>query len=84
MDNQPKTETDFKIAHPQEWLANERSMRKFLTAKRWIELLIVLVFATLLFALSTCHLIEGETVAAILGAMVGYCFEHWREKGKQI
>lgn len=82
--NEQNTETDFKIQQPDQWLANEKSMRSYLTGKRLMEVIIVTIFSILLFALGYYHLIEGETIAAILGAMVGYCFEHWREKGKQI
>lgn len=79
-----KQDADVKKAIPKEWLRNERSHRQYLNGKRFLELILALAFCVLLFICAWHHLIEGETVAAILGVMAGYFFEHWREKGKQI
>lgn len=79
-----RTDNDFRIERPDQWLTNELDMRSYLRHKRRFEFLLVLVFCVLIFFLGYFCLIQGETIAAILGALVGYCFEHWRDKGKQI
>lgn len=84
MDDSPKTEVDFKIAHPAEWLKSELDMRAYLRFKLVIELLLVAVVCGTLFLMAYHKIIMGETVAAIMGALVAYCFEHWREKGKKV
>jgi len=75
-----KTENDFKCQHPDQWLTNEVNFRKYLNRKQLIELGSVVIFCVLIFMLGYSRLIGGETIAALLGAFIGYCFEHWRKK----
>lgn len=75
-----KTEWDFRTERPDQWLKNEINHRKMVINKQILEIMLVALFGVLIFSLSYFKLIQGETIAAILGTMVGYCFEHWRNK----
>ncbi|HMG84067.1 MAG TPA: hypothetical protein VK559_13590 [Ferruginibacter sp.] len=81
--DRPKTEIDFKITHPEIWHKEQKSLRSYVKFRRITDIATVLIFFAMIFSLGFFKIIGGETVAALLGAMVGYCFEYWREKAKQ-
>jgi hypothetical protein len=84
MNDREPTDNDFRLAHPDQWLKSEMDMRSYLRHKRIVETVgMIAVLAAILVA-GFYHLIEGETIAALFGALVAYCFEHWRDKGKQV
>ena len=79
-DERPPNDNDFRIAHPKEANEFERGHRRFTLWKKFFELLLVVMICAFLFILRYFEFIGNETVAALVGALIGYCFEYWRYK----
>ncbi len=64
------------------WLANEKSMRRYLSHKYWVETTIVLVSFTAIIVSAWQGYIDKNTTGALLGVAVGYGLKGFRKLHK--
>jgi hypothetical protein len=78
MDTESKTDND--VAFKQIEFNDQISLRGYLIRKQILEIVSMILFLIAVgWAAYNC-IIHGETVATLLGAFLGFCFEHWRTK----
>ena len=75
-----KTEWDYKTETDPGWLKNEANRASYVLKRKWTEIAFVVIFCAIVFVFGHYKYIQGETVAAILGAVLGFCIEQWKHK----
>ena len=78
MADEPNENTEDKYSD--NWLENEKNGRKFFLRKALVECCFVILIIVAICWLSYNKIIGGETVAALLGGIIGYTLEYWRKK----
>lgn len=73
-------DNDFRIAQPEAAVEFEKGHRRFTLWKKFFEFLLVVVICSFLFLLRYFNFLGNEAVSALVGALIGYCFEYWRFK----
>lgn len=74
------SDLDTKFHKTELWNADQRNHRNHMTGRKGLDILLVVCFCVMIFGCAFYKIIGGETVAALLGTMIGYCLEHWRNK----